>query len=189
MDATTMAMILIATFVLLIAGGLLGYVFRGRQQTKRLQERFGPEYDRAVAVLGSKEEAEEELLSREQHVKGLDIKPIPHEQEEGFVEEWKRTQAMFVESPEKAIREADHLVKEVMIAKGYPAEDFEHRLADLSVDYPEATIHYRRIEEIKTDRGQNGLTTEEMRQTMVLCRDLFEDLLGTRVRVTEASQN
>jgi hypothetical protein len=28
-----------------------------------------------------------------------------------------------------------------------------HRLAVLSVDYPEATIHYRRIEEIKSDRG------------------------------------
>jgi len=180
MDTTTIAIIVIATLVLLLAGGLLGFLFAGRRRTQDLQDRFGPEYDRAVANSGSRKEAESELASRMDHVDSMDLKPIPPEQKERFAREWQQAQALFVDRPEQAIREADHLVKEVMIAKGYPAEDFEHRVADLSVDYPEMSASYRRIKQIKAN-GENSLTTEEMRQAMMLCKGLFEELLDARV--------
>jgi hypothetical protein len=182
MDTTTIAILVLAALAVLLVGGLLGFMFAGRRRTQNLQERFGPEYERAVEDLGSRGEAEAALQSRIKHVDSLDLKPIPAEERARFVKEWQQAQAMFVDQPEQAVREADHLVKEVMIAKGYPAEDFDHRLADLSVDYPETTASYRLVKDIKRDGGPNGRSTEEMRQAMVLCKGLFEDLLDARVK-------
>jgi hypothetical protein len=159
----------------------------GRRKTQQLQGRFGPEYDRAVNEMGSRGKAEAELQSRMEHVESLELKPVSREQEQHFKDEWQRVQAQFVNSPDRAVRTADDLVKEVMIARGYPTGDFDHRLAELSVDYPEITSNYRQIKEIKSERGQNGLTTEEMRQAMVLCKDLFEDLLVARAAPAQKS--
>lgn len=181
MDTTTIVMIGIGAVAVLLVGGVLGMMYAGRQRTKNLMERFGPEYDRAVNELGTKSAAEAELKARVDHVEGLNLRPLSEDQEKRFVEEWRLIQAMFVDSPDQAVREADHLVKEVMIAKGYPAEDFDHRIADLSVDFPAITANYRKIKEIKANQGQNGLTTEEMRQAMILCRSLFDDLLDSGV--------
>jgi hypothetical protein len=183
MDTTTIVLMVILALVFLFIGGVLGVVMAGRQRTKRLMDRFGPEYDHTINELGSKTAAEAELQSRMKHVHSLNLRPVSEEEERRFVEEWRQTQALFVDSPEEAVREADQLIKDVMIAKGYPAEDFDNRLADLSVDFPAITANYRRIKELKDDEAQDGLTTEELRQAMILCRDLFEDLLDARSTV------
>lgn len=189
MDATTIGMIVIAAIIILLVGGLVGYAFAGRQRTKNLQGRFGPEYDRAIGDKGSRKEAEAELQSRIKRVESLDLQPIPAEQRKRFALEWQQAQALFVDQPEQAVREADHLVREVMIAKGYPAEDFEHRVANLSVDFPETAAGYRQISQIKSNGDQNNLTTEEMRQAMMHCKNLFEELLDSRVEdVTRSRQ-
>ena len=47
-----------------------------RRRTGRLQQRFGPEYDRTVGSAESKRDAEAELQAREQRRRQLDITPL-----------------------------------------------------------------------------------------------------------------
>lgn len=181
MDTTTLVMIIVAAVVLLLVGGFLGVVFARRQRTRRLRERFGPEYERTVDHLGDQDKAEEELQARVEHVESLDIKPLSQEQKERFAQEWRVTQEKFVDEPVVAIQEADRLVREVMREKGYPVDDFEQRAADISVDYPELVTNYRGMHTIASRSEQEDVSTEEMRQAMVHCRALFEELLDTQV--------
>jgi uncharacterized protein YneF (UPF0154 family) len=181
MDTTTIAMIVIAALVLLIVGGFLGIVFARRQRSKKLRERFGSEYERMLNEVGDKEEAESELEARLEHVKSLDLHPLSKGQQQRFAQDWRQTQAMFVDQPDQAIQEADRLVKEVMAAKGYPVNDLEQRIADLSVDYPDLILNYRQLNQVAAKGKQDGLSTEELRRAMVHCRALFEELLGSEV--------
>jgi len=181
MDTTTVVMIVIAALILLVVGGFLGVAFARRQRTRRLRERFGPEYERAVSELGDQERAEEELESRLERVESLDIKPLSREQQERFVREWREVQARFVDQPVRAVQEADRLVKEVMAARGYPVSDFDQRVADISVDHPDLVTHYRGVHEIAARSEREEVDTEDLRQAMVHCRAVFEELLGTAV--------
>lgn len=181
MDTTTLVMIVVAAVVLLLVGGFLGVVFARRQRTKRLQERFGPEYDRAVDQFGDQDEAEEALEARVEHVESLNIQPLSEQQRDRFTREWRATQEKFVDQPVVALQEADRLVREVMREKGYPVDDFEQRAADISVDYPELVTNYRSMHTIASRSEREDVSTEDMRQAMVHCRALFEQLLGREV--------
>lgn len=60
-------------------------------------------------------------------MKELDIHPLSREQADRFAQEWRRVQGVFVDDPDAAVTAADGLVTEVLIARGYPMEDFETR--------------------------------------------------------------
>lgn len=132
MDNTT-TLILVA-IVALIVGGLLVMAFNRFQRSRRLRERFGPEYERIVNEAGDRQKAESELEARLAHVEALDIRPLSAEEVNCYSLEWQATQAEFVDEPLASIQKADRLIREVMKAKGYPVEDFEQRAADISVD-------------------------------------------------------
>lgn len=179
MDTTTIITLIASGVILIVLGGFIGVWLIRRQRSNRLKETFGPEYERTVDEVGDRQEAEEELHARIKHKESLEIEPLSQAQQERFAREWQRTQAKFVDQPEAAIRDADRLIKEIMQAKGYPAEDFEQRAADLSVEYPELVENYRNLREIM-DQDED-YTTEDMRQAMIHCRNLYEELLNTEV--------
>jgi hypothetical protein len=121
------------TVVILIALVVLS----GRKaRQKKVEQRFGPEYERKVEETGSPRAAVSELREREKRRRALDIRPLDPAAVERHQESWKRTQAHFVDHPGEAIRDTDSLVQAVMRERGYPVEDFEQRAADLSVDHP-----------------------------------------------------
>jgi len=188
MDTTNTNMILIAVVVLLAIGGLLGMLFTRRQRTKRLQERFGPEYERTVREVGDQRKAEEELEARLHHVKALEIRPLSAEETERFTREWQFAQAEFVDEPLAALQKANQLIKEVMSIKGYPVDDFEQRAADISVDYPNLVIDYRELRAIATKGDDEDVTTEEMRQAMVHARALFENLVQPEAQIQDTDK-
>jgi len=181
MDTNTIVMIIVVALVLLVVGGFLGVLFVRRQRTKRLQNKFGAEYDRAVDQVGDRSEAEDELEARVEHVESLDIQPLSEEQKEHFVREWQTAQAKFVDEPIVAIQEADQLIKEIMEAKNYPVDNFEQRAADISVDYPDLVVNYRDMRDIVSRSQHEEISTEDMRQAMIHCRALIEELIGTKV--------
>lgn len=181
MDTNTTVLVVLTAIVLLVIGGLLGVVFSRRQRTKNLQKQFGSEYQRMVNEVGDQRQAEAELQARVDHVKSLEIQPLSEEETGRFAHEWRLTQAKFVDEPVVAIQEADRLIKRVMSAKGYPVEDFDQRAADISVDYPDLVVHYRGMRDIAYRSEHEEVNTEEMRQAMVHCRALFEELLGIDV--------
>ena len=188
MDTTSTTVLVLVFIGAVIIGALIATAFNRRQHTKKLQEKFGPEYDRTINELGDKRQAERELETRLDHVKSLDIRPLSAEEAERFTSEWQASQAEFVDAPLAAVQRADRLLREVMQAKGYPVEDFEQGVADISVDYPDMVVDYRGLHEI-ADRGKDEeVTTEEMRTAMVHGRALFENLVRGEPHVEESDE-
>jgi hypothetical protein len=185
MDTTNTTVIILAVIVAFIIGALLGTVVTRQRRTKRLQEKFGPEYDRTLNELGDRRQAEHELEARLDHVKTLDIRPLSEEESERYTNEWRATQAEFVDEPLVALQKADQIIREVMKAKGYPVEDFEQRVADISVEYPELVTDYRGLHLIAVKEDDEEVSTEEMRQAMVHGRALFENLVNKDARAEE----
>lgn len=188
MDTTDTLTIVIAVVVLLVLVGLFAMLLARRQRTKRLQERFGREYDRTVKEVGDRRQAEEELEARLDHVKSLEIRPLSAQETERYTREWQMAQAEFVDEPLASVQRANRLIKEVMSAKGYPVDDFEQRAADISVDYPDLVIDYRELRAIANKGKDDDVTTEEMRQAMVHARALFENLVQPETRVKDTDQ-
>ena len=174
-DPQTMNMLMGVIIIALLA--IAGWLLFQRTQSRKLQERFGPEYHRAVDELGSRDKAERELRDRQKRVEKLKIVPLSAADATRFGEAWKSLQGRFVDDPQGALAEADQLVRELMLKRGYPMADFEHRAADISVDHPAVVDHYRAAQAItlRTQRGQGD--TEDMRKAVVHYRALFQELL------------
>ena len=183
MDTTTITLIALAVTIALIVGGLFGVAFGRRQRTKRLQEKFGHEYEHTMHELGDQRQAEHELEARLDHVKALEIRPLTAAEIDRFTSEWQATQAAFVDEPSVAMQVADHLIGKVMKAKGYPVEDFKQLVADISVDYPDLVMDYRGLHLIAVKDEKVG--TEEMRQAMLHGRALFKNLVRSDENVEE----
>jgi len=168
--------VLIAVGIILVAALLwIGYE---TTRTRRLQERFGPEYERTLLSADSKSDAEADLEDRQKRRKQLDIRPLPASTRERYLDRWRRLQALFVDEPDRAFNDADVLVIAVMRDRGYPMEDFDQRAADVSVDHPEVVEHYREAHEVAEASRRGDADTEALRQGMVHYRALFEELVG-----------
>ncbi len=172
MNTTTVILVLLA--LVLVAAGLVMYQ---RQRSRKLRERFGPEYDRTVEEIGDKRHAEEELAARQKRVEAFNIRPLSTEERDHFASAWLTVQARFVDEPPTAVQDANRLVEELMETRGYPVGDFEQRAADISVDHPAVVMNYRAAREIAMENRNGKADTEKLRQAMVHYRELFEDLL------------
>jgi hypothetical protein len=145
---------------------------------RRLQQRFGPEYDRLVGERDSRREAEAELTERERRVEGFDIQPLTDPARASFAGQWASIQERFVDTPADAVSAAQLLVAAVMTERGYPAEPHDQVVADLSVGHSRTLDRYRAAEEISHRAAVGTVPTEDLRQAMVHYRALFGDLLG-----------
>ena len=188
MNITNTTQLVLVAVIFLVIGGVLAMAVMRAQRTKRLKERFGPEYDRAVNEMGDKRQAEDDLDARLAHVNTLNIRPLTPEEVNRYALQWQKTQTEFVDEPLTALQKADHLIREVMKARGYPVEDFEQRAADISVDYPELVTDYRGLHMIAVKEANDKVSTEEMRQAMVHGRALFENLVSTSTQEEDINQ-
>jgi len=179
----TIAFVILAIVIVAIALGAFFYLRLRRSETLRKQ--FGPEYKRAIDQYGDQRKAEAELAEREKRVRKLDIRGLTTDEQNRFSDNWKKTQAHFVDAPSPAVSEADGLVKELMLARRYPVGEFEQRTADISVDHPNVVNNYRAAHEIAQRNKSGKATTEDLRQAMVHYRSLFEELLETAPATTK----
>ena len=128
-----------ATAVLLLAIGL-GMVRRAgarqRRRTRVLQQVFGPDYAYTLGVHRNRSRAEAELTSRLRRHAEVWLRDLDVRERERATAQWDAAVALFVESPEGALHEADVLVSEVMRGRGYPVERFEDRASLISLDHP-----------------------------------------------------
>jgi hypothetical protein len=170
-------LIAIAAVVFLAVVAVAALASRRRARTARLQERFGPEYDRAVDSTEDRREAEAELEQRVKRRQELDIRPLTPAARERYATSWRDVQAQFVDAPGAAIAAADGLIIAVMRERGYPVDDFEQRAADVSVDHPRVVENYRAAHDVAGRCARGEASTEDLRQGMQHYRALFEDLL------------
>lgn len=147
-----------------------------KRRSSELRRQFHSEYDREVDARG-KHRAEAELQARKRRVADYSIHPLTQAQYERFSNDWRHVQSQFVDNPDTAVILADRLVKDLMAARGYPMNDFETRVRDLSVTHPKVVAHYRKARSI-AETAQNGqASTESLRQATVEYRTLVEELL------------
>ncbi len=145
------AIIIVAAVVVVIA-----IPVAQRQRSQRLRERFGPEYDRALARSGDRRAGEAQLSEREQRRRRLEIVEPEPAARTRYMEAWRVTQGKFVDDPAAATRDADKLVSSVMRDRGYPVDDFDERVDDVSVDYPQVAENYRAADGDCVVKGQRA---------------------------------
>jgi hypothetical protein len=172
MDPTVILVLVLAAIALLAV-----WFYMQKRKSTELKGRFGPEYEAAVHRHGDPKKAETELERRVKRVEKFQIRPLGERDRAEFLELWRRNQARFVDDPGAAIEEADHLVCDVMKARGYPMEEFERRADDLSVDHPHVVRNYRAAHAIAELHVRGEADTEELRRALVFYRDLFAELL------------
>ncbi len=149
----------------------------GQRRTAVLRRRFGPEYDRAVRAAEDRRAAEAELRERGRQRAQLEIKPLPEPARQGFHDEWRDLQELFVDEPVQAVEAAAGLVARVMAARGYPVSTFERQADLLSVDYPDAVDGYRAAHEVRERSGTQQAGTEDLREALLRYRSLSDRLL------------
>jgi hypothetical protein len=175
-DNNMMVAVLILVALLAIAFAL----HWRRHQSHVLEKHFGPEYERTVSRLGSRDKAERELRERQERVEKLEIVPLSREEAARFHDAWTALQARFVDDPRGSLAEGDALVRELMHKRGYPMGDFERRAADISVHHPVVVEHYRAAHDIALRDARGEADTEAQRQALIHLRALFGELLETR---------
>jgi len=173
MNTGLLITILVIVVIVLLVAVLLGQ----RRRTQRLQQQFGPEYQRTVARTGNQRTAEADLAAREQRRRELNIIALEPAARDRYLAAWRATQGTFVDDPAAATREADTLVAQVMRDRGYPVDDFEQRAADVSVDHPQVAENYRAAHAIHQANEQGLASTDDLRQAFVHYRSLFAQLL------------
>ncbi len=107
MNTTTIVLII----AVLIVIGLLSMVVARRERSKRLEEHFGPEYERTISVVGDQSQAEKELEERLAHKKALNIRPLTAEEVNRYSLQWQDVQRDFVDEPLTALGKADQLIQ------------------------------------------------------------------------------
>ncbi len=167
-----------AVAVVAVLAVFLAIAAMSRRRTKRLRERFGPEYERTVDQVGDQRAAEKELVARKRERDKLDVVALSPEARERYAGTWRRVQTAFVDYPASAVRDADRLVTDVMRDRGYPIDDTERQMSDISVDHPQLVDDYRVAHGIYLAQGEGDVGTEEQREAFVHYRALFEQLLG-----------
>ena len=170
--------IIVGIVVAVVVIGTVAFGMMAVLRRRRLQQRFGPEYDRLVGERGSRRRAEAELTERERRVEDLDLQPLTDSSRASFAGQWASIQERFVDTPADAVSAAQLLVAAVMTERGYPAEPHDQVVADLSVGHARTLDRYRAAEEISHRAAVGTVPTEDLRQAMVHYRALFGDLLG-----------
>lgn len=172
-----MIWVLVAIIVVLLV--IVGVLVARQQRSRRLKDNFGPEYKRVVAEHGDQRAAERELADRRERVDRFEIRPLAPASRDHYLDQWGAVQRHFVDEPVAAVGEAHELVQQVMRERGYPVDrDFEQRAADISVEHPDVVQNYRAANEISIRARQGKASTEQLRQSIVHFRALFDDLLA-----------
>lgn len=153
---------------------LLGH----RRRSQRLQQWFGPEYDRVVLEQqGDFRRAEAILADRDKRVQGFSLSALSPAQRTAYAMQWMTVERRFMDDPAAAVGWAEGLIKRAMTDRGYPEADYEQRSADISVSYPAVVQHYRAAHEIVARHSDGGVPSEDLRQAIGYYRSLFDELL------------
>jgi hypothetical protein len=171
MSAAIIAIIVIVAVVVLVVSAMT-------MTRRRLQQRFGPEYDRVVGEKRSQFRGAAELARRERRVQRLRIHPLTASARAEYAAEWRAVQEGFVDQPRHAVIDGQDLLASVMKERGYPAEDADQIAADLSVTHAATLGHYRAAQEISADAERGDASTEDLRQALIHVRAVFGELLG-----------
>jgi hypothetical protein len=170
MPAGAILAIIIICVLIAIAAGTAATLELRMMATRR---RFGPEFSRLERQVGARR-ARAELMARQRHVAGLELRPLPPQRSRELLSQWNSVQEQFVEAPAQAVATASELVLSAVSERGYPAGDSEQLLADLSVAHAPQLESFRQAQQTASD--PEGASTEDLRQALLGYRGLLYKL-------------
>jgi hypothetical protein len=173
----TVVVVVIVIVVVVVAVGVAVAVLYRRRRSDQLRQRFGPEYERTVGASDGRREAEKDLRERARRRSEFEVTPVSGQDAARYRQEWADIQHGFVDQPAEAVERADQLVVQIMRDSGYPVDDFEHRVDDISVDHPEVAQHYREAHSVAVAQAAGAADTEQLRQAVTSYRRLVDALL------------
>jgi hypothetical protein len=153
---------------------------RIRQRRSHLRDRFGPEYQRAVADEGVGK-AESRLSEIESTRESLTLRDLSPTTRDRYLDEWRQAESRFVSDPRDATRAAERLVVRVLHERGYPEEDEDpqHLVTLVSADHPDVADRYRHGHAM-LESVDGAESTENLRKAMLDFRAVLEDVLHAR---------
>lgn len=172
----TVLMVVIIVAVVAVVGVAVVVLYR-RRRSDQLRQTFGPEYERAIKATDHRREAERELRSRKKRRSAFEITPLTGQDATRYSQEWADIRLRFVDQPAEAAAQADRLVVQMMRDRGYPVDDFEQRVDDISVDHPEVAEHYREAHSVAIAQAAEGTDTEQLRLAVTSYGELVHALL------------
>jgi hypothetical protein len=178
--------LIVCVVAVLAVAAILTMKARRPSGGQSLKRRFGPEYDRTVARHdGDTKAAERELAERVERHGELRERPLDPQRREQYEARWTAAQERFVDSPREAVAEADRLIAEVADERGFPGDGrYEEQVEALSVHHAEHVQGYRQVHRtVRADGDGTGsgtprTGTEEMRESLIEARALFDELVG-----------
>ncbi|MFH8405879.1 hypothetical protein ACH4FX_14040 [Streptomyces sp. NPDC018019] len=178
----TLIIVPIVALLVIAALVLMARAKVARSGSRGLRRRFGPEYERAVAVHdGDTAAAERELNQRLDRHGAFRPRPLTAELRLQYEERWEAVQRQFVDEPEQAVVEADLLIGQLARERGYPADTYDEQTDALSVHHAHGVHGYRKAHETavraRANRPEDAAGTEELREAVVRARALFDELL------------
>jgi len=180
---TTVTVIIVVVVVVVLAAAAA--VFAQNRRRAVLQDRFGPEYDRAVESADSRRGAEQHLAQVAHRRDELDIRDLDATERARYGAEWEAIQARFVDEPGPAVDSAEVLISTVMRERGYPVDDFEERADLVAADHPDVVQQYREAHAAHERHRSSGAgDTEDLRQSFVHYRTLFAALVNDQPQST-----
>jgi hypothetical protein len=171
-----MKIVIVLVIVVIIAAAIAAVAYQ-RKKSSRLEQRFGTEYDRTVEQSDDRRSGEKLLREREKRRSQFDVVPLNGADADRYREEWLAVQGGFVDRPAEAVQQADSLVVRMMRDSGYPVDDFDHRVGDISVDHPDVAQHYRDAHAVALAQLNGTADTEQLRQAVTSYRELVDALL------------
>jgi len=151
---------------------------RHRNQTEQLQILFGPEYDRAVKLYGTKEKAEAALENRRAHLETLGVHELSPSEREQYLGDWETILATSRNDSISTLMRADTLLTEIMRDEGCPADDADERQIDLAMIHPTVAEEYRAVNSVMARQNLGLATPEECRRAVLRFATIFDHILG-----------
>ncbi len=177
-SASLVDWVILGAVVLLAFGALLQLWLRrsAHRRGMALKQRFGPEYDFTVERYG-RFRARRTLTARLRRGEKLHLRDLSANERAEFTVAWRNTEEHFVDTPLAVVGKAHQLVRELMLVRGYPAADFDHTVANLSVQHADIVHHYRAAHALDELARSGSLSADELREALGHWRTLFAALL------------
>ena len=166
----------LAAAVVLLA---VGIVARARARRSRLEDRFGPEYRRAVSSSGRRD-AEKRLSQVEKEHGELSIRTLPASARDRYLEEWRQAETRFVTDPRESAATAERIIRRVLEERGYPVNGApEDQVAHLAADHPDVAERFRHGRAMM-ENVNGARATEDLRKALIDFRIVLDELLEER---------
>lgn len=174
MDILVFAILVLVAISL--AAGVVALIAWRRRRV--LRDSFGPEYGRMLWECGSHRAADAEARRRQEAYAGLDVMPLSFDDLRYYTKSWDRVRATASVHPVSALKNADHLVRSVLVDRGYPCEPVE-LFALLSVRHGTALSGYRdaRVLLLEMQESPVAVSTDQLSDAFADCGRMFDELL------------